>query len=85
MATTQITVAKTATIPLEIIEWLHLKPGDQINITIAPDGKVYLEPAIKPKSINVLSLSCCLYNPERKTVYLDEMEKAIIDSAGESM
>lgn len=85
MATTQITAAKTATIPPEIIEWLHLKPGDQINITIAPDGKVYLEPATKPKSINVLTLSGCLYNPDRKTVSLDDMEKAIIDSAGESM
>jgi AbrB family looped-hinge helix DNA binding protein len=59
MALTRITAAGTATIPPEIIDWLHLKPGDPINIAISPDGKVYLEPA--PLSWD--SLSCSAFKP----------------------
>lgn len=85
MALTRITPEGTATIPPEIIDWLHLKPGDSISIAISPDGKVYLEPAPKPAKIDVRTLSGCLYNPDRKPVSLAEMERAIIEGAGESM
>jgi len=84
MALTRITAAGTATIPPEIIDWLHLKPGDPINIAISPDG-VYLEPAPKAAQIDVRTLSGCLYNPDRKAVSLAEMEQAIVERAGESM
>ncbi|TVU54156.1 MAG: AbrB family transcriptional regulator [Arthrospira sp. PLM2.Bin9] len=85
MALTRITATGTATIPPEIIDWLHLKPGDQINIAISPDGKVYLEPAPKADQIDVRTLSGCLYDPDRKTVSLAEMEQAIVEGAVESM
>jgi AbrB family looped-hinge helix DNA binding protein len=85
MTLTRITAAGTATIPPEIIDWLHLKPGDPINIAISPDGKVYLEPAPKTPQIDVRSLSGCLHNPNRKPVTLAEMEQAIAEEAGASM
>lgn len=85
MALTRITPEGTATIPPEIIDWLQLKPGDPINITISPDGKVYLEPAPKAAKIDVRTLSGCLYDPDRKPVSLAEMEQAIVEGAGESM
>jgi len=85
MALTHITAAGTATIPPEMIDRLHLKPGDPINITISPDGKIYLEPAPKTTQIDVRSLSGCLHNPNRKPVSLAEMEQAIIEAAGASL
>ena len=45
MTVTKLTKAGQVEIPSEIIEWLKLQPGDSIDFTIAPDGKVYLKMA----------------------------------------
>ncbi|MFZ1029160.1 MAG: AbrB/MazE/SpoVT family DNA-binding domain-containing protein [Limnoraphis robusta] len=81
MALTKLTDSGQISIPSEIIEWLKLQPGDSIDIAIAADGKVYLQPA----QIDVRELSGMLYEEGRKAISLEEMEVAISDCAGESI
>jgi antitoxin PrlF len=84
MTITTLTNSGQVIIPANIIEWLNLQPGDLVDIAIAPDGKVYLQPA-QPAQIDVRELSGILYQAGREAVSLSEMEAAISECAGESI
>jgi antitoxin PrlF len=68
MTITQLTGSGKVEIPSEIIEWLKLQPGDLIYFPIAPDGKVYLQPA----KIDVRELSGMLYEAVRNYICVPE-------------
>lgn len=80
MALTTLTPSGEIAIPAEILKWFNLQPGDEIELAIASDGKVYLRPA----PIDVRTLSGILHQAEREAVPLAEMEAAIAECAGES-
>ena len=48
------------------------KRGANLRVAIAPDGKVYLQPA----KIDVRELSGMLYQASRKMVSVEEMERS---------
>ncbi|MBD2578232.1 AbrB/MazE/SpoVT family DNA-binding domain-containing protein [Oscillatoria sp. FACHB-1406] len=81
MTLTTLTASGQITLPSEIIERLNLKPGDKIELAIAPNGRVYIQPA----PIDVRTLSGMLYQAGREAISLAEMDAAIIESAGESV
>lgn len=68
MTITKLTESGKVEIPSGIIEWLKLQPGDSIDFTIAPDGKVYLQTA----KIDVRELSRMLYEAVRNYICVPE-------------
>ncbi|HAN75415.1 MAG TPA: AbrB family transcriptional regulator [Planktothrix sp. UBA8402] len=77
MTIAKLTNSGQVAIPLEIIQWLKLQPGDSIDFVIGSDGKVYLQPG----KIDVRELSGMLYEEGRKAVSLEEMDGAISECA----
>lgn len=77
MPTATLTSKGQATIPKEVRDYLHLRPGDRIEFAIEPDGRVILLPA----TLDVADLQGILPAPKRP-VTLDEMEAAIRERAG---
>lgn len=71
-----ITAKGQATIPKDIRDHLHLKPGDKVKFFMHPDGTVVLLPKTPPAALRGL-----LKSQRTKPVTLDEMEKAIAGGA----
>lgn len=59
------------TIPKEIRDSLHMKPGDQMTFTLMPDATVLMR--VKSKSIT--ELAGVLYKKGRKTVPVEQLSR----------
>jgi len=79
MSDSRLTSKGQTTIPKEIRERLNLNPGDRIRYIIDADGRVIVEPIKK----DLASLAGILYDPNRKTVSIEEMNEAIGQAAVE--
>lgn len=77
MSTSTLTAKGQTTIPRDIREHLHLRPGDRMEFVIEDDGRVVLLPV----TVDVAELEGALPRPERP-VPLDEMDAAIRRRAG---
>ena len=73
MARSSLTIKGQTTIPKEIREHLGLKPGDQIEFVINPDGSVRMDPA----TLDVRSLKGCLSAYVKEPVTVEAMKAAI--------
>jgi len=73
-----ITSKGQATIPKEIREHLHLKPGDRVKFFIHPDGTVVLLPKVP-----VTRLRGIVKSRRRNPATTDEMKEAVVRSAVE--
>lgn len=76
MSTATLTSKGQTTIPKEIRDRLHLKPGDRLEFVLQPDGKVLMIPA----TVDVRDLKGILPRPKRK-LSLGEMDRTIRDAA----
>jgi len=77
MTTATLTSKGQTTVPKDIRDHLHLRPGDRIEFVIEPDGRVVLVSA----SFDAADLAGALPRPKRP-VSLDEMEAAIRKRGG---
>lgn len=75
-ASSTLTSKGQTTIPKEVREYLHLKPGDRMEFVIEPDGRVVLLPA----TLDVIELKGILPTSARP-VTLEEMDEAIAQGA----
>lgn len=75
-ASSTLTSKGQTTIPKEVREYLHLKPGDRMEFVIEPDGRVVLLPA----TLDVIELKGILPTPVHP-VTLEEMDDAIAQGA----
>jgi antitoxin PrlF len=73
MARTTITSKGQVTIPKPIREFLHVKPGDQIDFVIDPKGQVL----VRAGTLDIRDLKGILHRPGRRPVSLDEMAAVI--------
>ena len=64
-----------ATIPKEVRDHLHLKPGDQVKFFINPDGSVAILPTLPITALKGMLRS------RRSPLSLEEMEAAIAEGA----
>jgi AbrB family looped-hinge helix DNA binding protein len=77
MPTSTVTSKGQTTIPKEIREHLHLKPGDRVEFVTDEDGRVVMLPA----TIDVTELAGML-KPPPKPVTLEEMAQAVRKRGG---
>lgn len=73
MARSSVTSKGQATIPKVVREHLRLKPGDEVEFVIHPDGSVRLEPA----TVDVRSLKGCLAGSVTRPVTVEAMKAAV--------
>jgi AbrB family looped-hinge helix DNA binding protein len=78
LSTATLTSKGQTTIPKDIRDRLHLKPGDRLEFVVQPDGKVLMIPA----TIDVRDLKGILPKPKRK-LSLDDIDRVIRDAAVE--
>ncbi|HEV8647438.1 MAG TPA: type II toxin-antitoxin system PrlF family antitoxin [Burkholderiales bacterium] len=78
MTTATLTSKGQTTVPKDIRDHLHLRPGDRIEFVIEPDGRVVLVSA----SFDAADLAGALPRPKRP-VSLDEMKAAIRKRGGQ--
>jgi AbrB family looped-hinge helix DNA binding protein len=78
MSTATLTSKGQTTIPKDIRDRLHLKPGDRLEFVVQHDGKVLMIPA----TIDVRDLKGILPKPKRK-LSLDDIDRVIRDTAVE--
>ncbi|NQV72613.1 type II toxin-antitoxin system PrlF family antitoxin [bacterium] len=79
MPISRLTSKGQTTIPKEIRDALRLKPGDRIEFNIDIDGKVQMRALNK----DISSLAGMFYDPNRKTVTIEEMNEAIEQAAAD--
>ena len=72
MSTATITSKGQTTIPKDVRDRLHLKPGDRVEFVVRDDGTALMVPA----TVAVRSLRGML-SPPAKPVTLAQMERAI--------
>jgi AbrB family looped-hinge helix DNA binding protein len=77
MPTSTVTSKGQTTIPKEIREHLHLKPGDRVEFVTDEDGRVVVLPA----TVDAAELAGILKPPSRP-VTLDEMTQTIRKRGG---
>lgn len=78
MSTATLTSKGQTTIPKDIRDRLHLKPGDRLEFVLQPDGRVLMIPA----TVDVRDLKGILPKPKRK-LSLGEIDRVIRDTAVE--
>jgi AbrB family looped-hinge helix DNA binding protein len=78
MSTATLTSKGQTTIPKDIRDRLHLKPGDRLEFVLQPDGRVLMIPA----TVDVRDLKGILPKPKRK-LSLDDIDRVIRDTAVE--
>lgn len=76
MPTSALTSKGQTTIPKEIRDYLHLRPGDRIEFLKEPDGRIVLLPV----TLDIEELCGALPRPKR-TVSLKEMDEAVREGA----
>ena len=77
MPTSRVTSKGQTTIPKEIRDHLHLKPGDRVEFVTDEDGRVVVLPA----TVDAAELAGILKPPSRP-VTLEEMTQAIRKRGG---
>lgn len=78
MQTLTVTSKGQITVKKEVLRHLGIKPGDKILADLAPDGKVVLAAAPRPKH-GIEAIFGIFYDPNRAPVSIEEMNKAIAD------
>ncbi|HTZ17865.1 MAG TPA: AbrB/MazE/SpoVT family DNA-binding domain-containing protein [Dissulfurispiraceae bacterium] len=73
MPAATITSKGQTTIPKEIRDHLHLKPGDRLDFVVAEDGRVSIEPA----TIDVSELRGILRRTGMKALSDAEIKEAV--------
>ena len=73
MPTATVTSKGQITLPKKVREALRLKPGDQVDFVLEPEGEV----RVRAGRIDAADLKGFLRRPSRKPVSLQAMEKAI--------
>jgi len=73
MALATLTTKGQVTIPKRIRDFLQLSTGDKIEIIATEKG----EAIIRPVSKKVDDIFCKLHRPDRKSVSLEEIDRAI--------
>jgi AbrB family looped-hinge helix DNA binding protein len=68
----KLTSKGQTTIPVEVREFLKLKPGDRVGYELK-DGKVQVVRKVR----SALDLAGILHDPKRKPVTIEEMDEAI--------
>lgn len=63
------------TVPKEIREREHLKPGDKLDFFYGPDGAL----RIRPASLSVDDVAGCLHRPGMKARTVEEMDEGIAE------
>lgn len=76
MPTSSLTSKGQTTIPKEIRDYLHLRPGDRIEFLKEPDGRIVLLPV----TLDIRDLFGALPRPKR-AVSLKEMDRAVREGA----
>lgn len=77
MSTATLTSKGQTTVPKEIRDHLHLRPGDRLEFVIEEDGRV----VVLPVSFDASELAGILPRPKR-SVSLDQMKSAIRERGG---
>ncbi len=73
MATATMTSKGQVTIPKQVREQLHLHAGDRIEFLVHGDS----EARLKPITQTVNEVFGCLYNPDQKTVSVEQINEAV--------
>lgn len=81
VTTSTITSKGQTTIPKEIRDRLGLHPGDKIDFVIDADGQL----VVKPRTVHVRDLFGILKPKDGRVATLEDMERAIIAGAMDSM
>lgn len=77
MPSSRLSTKGQIVIPLEIREWLGLRPGDRIDFVVDDRGSVRLRPAL----LDVRELRGTLGEPGRRPVSVEEMNEAAAGGA----
>jgi AbrB family looped-hinge helix DNA binding protein len=80
MAVAKLTSKGQLVIPQAIRQYLHLQQGDSVDFIIQDDGEVVVRPATR----DVRDLKNILPKP-KKAVSLEEMDRAVRESAGKAL
>lgn len=72
MKHSKITAKGQVTVPKEIRDHLHIKPGDRIRFIRQADGTVVLRPAGRP----LADLAGALHNPAQPPMSVEDMNEA---------
>lgn len=80
MAVAKLTSKGQLVIPQTIRQHLHLQQGDSVDFIIQDDGEVVVRPATR----DVRDLKNILPKP-KKSVSLEEMERAVREGAGKAL
>jgi antitoxin PrlF len=73
MPAATITSKGQTTIPREIRDHLHLRPGDRVDFIVEADGRVSIEPA----TMDVGALKGILHRPGMKSLSDAEIKTAV--------
>lgn len=79
MPISRLTSKGQTTIPKPVRDALKLKPGDRIQFNVDKDGIVRITAINK----DISSLAGMFYDPNRKTVTIEEMNEGIAQAAAE--
>jgi antitoxin component of MazEF toxin-antitoxin module len=77
MPTLTITSRGQVTLKKDVLQHLHLGPGDHVDIELLPNGEVRLGAAPERRPIG--GLAGMLANKATRTVSIDEMNQTIAD------
>ena len=75
IATSKITAKGQTTIPIEVREFLKLKPGDRIRY-VRNNGVIEL----RAKTGRAIDLAGMFYDPKRKPLTIEEMDTGMADA-----
>ena len=81
MALATLTNKGQVTIPKSVRELLGIHSGDKLEFVVIENGKAYIKPVTK----KVDDVFGRLYNPDRKPVSVDEMDKKIKQKMRETL
>ncbi|MEK9499524.1 AbrB/MazE/SpoVT family DNA-binding domain-containing protein [Gaopeijia maritima] len=77
MPSSRLSTKGQIVIPLEIREWLGLRPGDRIDFVVDDAGSVRLRPAL----LDVRELRGSFAEPGRRSISVEEMNEAAAGGA----
>lgn len=78
-----ITAKGQITLKRSVLQHLDVKPGEKVDVTLLPDGRVELRPAGRKPDIS--RLRGILKRPGQRVVSLEEMQQAIEEGAAEGL
>jgi antitoxin PrlF len=88
MANLTVTPEGTLTVPKEFIQDIGMKPGEQVQLELLPNGSVILKPSevdVFPKKTGrIEDLFGCLAGKSNVRLTIEEMNEAIGKAAAEA-